>query len=319
MCWTASISFGFAITEAVVLLYAWCRNAHFDRQNAVMMLPLTLQELVQGFLWPHVTAERDYAQGWNDPALHACSRANSHYSYLIVVIVCALPSWFEFHVRREFRAHNTLLETGTAPAWRKLIGELPTLINPTTPIQGWLSRLYAPVLYAAILGFLGSSLAFGTWGPARCTTKGRFSHQVWAMMVWPSRWAEIGAACVYFGSAGAFRWVPRPSLFTPLLMGPIAVWAVVAYLLMGPEAGSVWCWSASCLCVVCLVEPAVVDGLGLLDREMVDFEDDSPDATARRARIRQSPLRFLTFNSMWAHTAQMGPAGDRRPWRAAST
>ena len=71
------------------------------------------------------------------------------------------------------------------------------------------------MLVAVILGVLGCSLVLGTWGPAGCTTKGPHGHQVWAMMVWPNKFAEVAAAFVYFGTAGAFKWVPRPSLFTP--------------------------------------------------------------------------------------------------------
>ena len=39
-----------------------------------------------------------------------------------------------------------------------------------------------------------------------------------AMMVGPNKVAEVAAAFGYFGTAGAFKWVPRPSLFTPLLI-----------------------------------------------------------------------------------------------------
>ena len=255
MCWSASVALGFAAAEAVVLLYVWCRNAHHDRNNVLIILPLTLQELGQALLWPYVVADRDYTLGFADPALHSCPRANKAYSYLIAAVVCGLPPWFEFHARREFREHNALLESGTAPAWRKLVGELPTP-NPEYPFQG---TFCAFLQYVLILGVLGCSLVLGTWGPASCTTKGPHGHQVWAMMVWPNKFAEVAAAFVYFGTAGAFKWVPRPSLFTPLLMGPVAIWAIVAYLIMGPEAGSVWCWTASLLCAVLLVEPAVID------------------------------------------------------------
>ena len=315
MCWSASVALGFAAAEAVVLLYVWCRNAHHDRNNVLIILPLTLQELGQALLWPYVVADRNYALGFADPALHTCPRANKVYSYLIAAVVCGLPPWFEFHARREFREHNALLESGTAPAWRKLVGELPTP-NPEYPFQG---TFCAFLQYVLILGVLGCSLVLGTWGPASCTTKGPHGHQVWAMMVWPNKFAEVAAAFVYFGTAGAFKWVPRPSLFTPLLMGPVAIWAIVAYLIMGPEAGSVWCWTASLLCAVLLVEPAVIDRLGIVEREMVDFQNEtSPEARARRARLRNHLPSFATFNAMWAGLMILGPAGDRRPWRVQS-
>ena len=98
MCWSAEIAFSFAIAEGLALAYIWCRNRHFDRVNALVLLPVMLQELVQGFLWPHVTVARNLELGWDDPGLHNCSSANRIYSYLIVVVVCGIPTWFELAV-----------------------------------------------------------------------------------------------------------------------------------------------------------------------------------------------------------------------------
>ena len=68
-----------------------------------------------------------------------------------------------------------------------------------------------------------------------------------------------------------------------------------------------------------LVEPAVIDRLGIVEREMVDFQNEtSPEARARRARLRNHLPSFATFNAMWAGMMILGPAGDRRPWRVQS-
>ena len=314
MCWTAEVSFAFAGGEAVAMAYAYWRNKHFDRQNVLMLLPVMLQELVQGLLWPYVTANRDDAAGWDDPALHSCPRANRAYSFLIAIIVCGIPTWFEQRSRAEMRAHNALLEMGEAPPWRKLMGELPTLTRPT--IRAWADRLCLVMTYVLILAIFAFSLTVGGWGPANCTTRGRYGHQVWAMMVWPRHWQQGCAALLYFACGGAFAWVPRPSIVVPLLGLPLALLAVLAYFFMGPEAGSVWCWSASCLCIAMLAEPAVVDAVRLVERAMVDFSSSEPEAVQTRAKVRNNPLAFVTFNLCWNHCRSLGGAGDRRPWRA---
>ena len=59
--------------------------------------------------------------------------------------------------------------------------------------------------------------------------------------------------------------------------------------------------------------------LGIIEREMVDFQNEtSPEARARRARLRDHLPSFATFNAMWAGMMILGPAGDRRPWRVQS-
>mmetsp|Transcript_8863 Transcript_8863/g.23148 ORF Transcript_8863/g.23148 Transcript_8863/m.23148 type:complete len:142 (+) Transcript_8863:3-428(+) len=139
------------------------------------------------------------------------------------------------------------------------------------------------------------------------------------MMVWPWQWQEIVAACIYFGCGGSYRFVPRPSLFVLLLSVPLSILAVSAYALLGPEAGSIWCWAASSVCAAFLIEPALIDSLGALDRDMVNAEDLSLQATEVRDRMRQRPLAYSAFVLMWAHAGSLGPAGDRRPWRPQST
>jgi len=294
MCWSAAVSQCFAAVELIICAYLWYRQRHFDRDNALLHLPLVLQEGLQALLWSHVDSARNYSLGWDDPSLHMCSHANTRYSYLIVVIVGGVPAWFALRVAREVKEHNAAVLRGVK--WRRLMGPIPSLFSCRR------SKTYLGIYIVAACGFAylwlylpaGSSDWF-----ARCTTRGTWGHQIWPMLVCRWKWLEIAMAVFYYMQGGEFKQLPRPALLVPLLSKPLSLLAVVCYAVMGPEAGSVWCWSASCLCFAYLIEPYLIDALGILD---LSYIDDSEEANERRRSMKAShPARYWTFNYMWLH------------------
>lgn len=122
-------------------------------------------------------------------------------------------------------------------------------------------------------------------------------------------------------SRAPWRDVPRPALLVDLLM-LAAFGFIVLYVAMGPEAGSVWCWSASTLCVAYVVEPSLIRAVGVLEVEGLSL-DGGPHAQpcdlANRPRaVKRKDWRWRVFESMWAHMKRVeGPDGrDRQPWRS---
>ena len=118
--------------ELLVLTYLWLRNELFDRPNALLHLPVVLQEAGQAMLWPHVTRERNAALGFSDPAIHLCSASNTAWSFAVMVPVILIGPWFMQCTLWECTAHNRKLEqlkiSGTdkkdAISWRVLVGEV---------------------------------------------------------------------------------------------------------------------------------------------------------------------------------------------------
>jgi len=129
-------------------------------------------------------------------------------------------------------------------------------------------------------------------GP-RCTTRGPYGHQVWPMMVWGRRWwAKLCCALLYFTFGGGYVFIPKPS-YLPIAFNALAFVAVTLYLLMGDEWGSVWCWLASCLCGLYLVEPFLFQRFRVFDPDVLQ----SPLADPRRhqfgfwaARVHWLPM-----------------------------
>jgi len=220
MCWSPFVSLAFATVESIVLAYMWLRNRGFDRANAVFLLPLLVQEVLQALLWPEVTEDRTEALGWDDPALHRCTSRNSAYSYAIMIAVCGVPVGWTWRALAENRMHRDALDDSRAPAWASHVGRL----------SAFGSRALRGVAYAQLGGLVFIGVLFAT--PmlvvpfsassrlddvyaccARCTTRGAHGHQVWPMAVWRSRVTETVVAAAYAVQGGlGFKLLPRPSL-----------------------------------------------------------------------------------------------------------
>jgi len=117
---------------------------------------------------------------------------------------------------------------------------------------------------------------------ARCTFRGPYGHQVWPMMSFPSgRWGlKLFSAGLYMTLGGGFALIPKPG-YICLALNVLAVAATVMYLTMGDEWGSVWCWMASCLCFLYIVEPFLFHYFRVFDPEVID----GPRRPARREHL----------------------------------
>ncbi|CAD7940368.1 unnamed protein product [Amoebophrya sp. A120] len=172
---------------------------------------------------------------------------------------------------------------------------------------------------AALSEVLMTSGGEGLW-VARCTSRGPFGHQVWSMVAWPYKVIELFFCTAYTAMAGAFNILTRPSLI-PYAFQHINTYCFFVYLLLGAEAGSVWCWWASCLCLVYLVEPYLLKYGNCLD---CAYLDRSPEAQKWRTTDwretwqqtqseadRQNVLKRQVFGWVWDRFDDLGLS----PWR----
>merc|ERR1711998_780472 len=79
---------------------------------------------------------------------------------------------------------------------------------------------------------------------------------------------------------GSFKFMPKPS-YLPWALSWLARFVAVLYIVIGDEWGSVWCWVASCLVLLCVIEPA-------LFRRYRVFDADVLDSSAEAEELRQT-------------------------------
>lgn len=299
----------FALMEALILIFLYRRNRHFDRWNALFHLPLVLQEGLQAVLWTHVERERDWAKGWDDEALHVCPKSNTVCTFLVLAVVGAVPAWFARCTQSEQVRQQSVLDGSGAPIWVQLVG--PIEKESAEKLRGTLRILTVgqavALLCMGYLYFVASGVPSQTSWIAMCTCKGPWGHQIWAFMSWPNKPLEVLFIFFYFAYSGAFLTLPRPSLI-PQGFGFVNAVTIVLYLLMGPEAGSVWCWGASTLCVTYLAEPYLFEHCHVLEAE---FLYPSEEAEKRRATL--GFFQRGVFAESWAHL------GLRVPWNPGNT
>lgn len=164
------------------------------------------------------------------------------------------------------------------PAWaRVILGRQPSLWARCVPPKmeqitnkqifatAWMFLVYSIVAHLRIYGD-------GTFvSGQRCTTRGPNGHQIWPLLVWrPDQWwARLGSAIVYAVLGGGFIMVPKPS-YTPCVLNALSFVTLALYAFVGNEWGSVWCWLASCMCVMYLVEPWLFRRFRVFDPEVFD-------------------------------------------------
>jgi len=207
------VSSTFALMEALILIFLYRRNRHFDRWNALFHLPLVLQEGLQAVLWTHVERERDWAKGWDDEALHVCPKSNTVCTFLVLAVVGAVPAWFARCTQSEQVRQQSVLDGSGAPIWVQLVG--PIEKESAEKLRGTLRILTVgqavALLCMGYLYFVASGVPSQTSWIAMCTCKGPWGHQIWAFMSWPNKPLE------------GFGFVNAVTIVLYLLMGPEVV------------------------------------------------------------------------------------------------
>jgi len=261
MCWSVEVTLFFATIEAIILLFMFWRNQCNDRLNCVLHLPLFLQEAVQVLLWFEIV-DQDTAD--------SCSRLNRLYSWAICLIISSIPFWFV------------------------LTGKMTMDENTSPDISRRYPKIFRWTLFywLACMGYV--TVGFLQGWQRSCTTRGPWGHQLWPAILISPLWVRFGSMFVYMklSTIGMRSW-QRPSYvwyFWKVIGGPTLF---VLILIMGWEAGSFWCLSASLLCVTYVLEPGLFDRYGKTHR----FGD--PHQEFRAIRVRRIFLETYGSNEGW--------------------
>jgi len=158
------------------------------------------------------------------------------------------------------------------PQWQKQWATaIPPALGHATRWSLCMSFTYAVfgccIVYMRIYGAWTSGSIFE--GP-RCTTRGPHGHQIWPMMVWEARlWLRFLLSALYFIVGGSFVLIPKPS-YMPAALNALSFVAMALFVSWGDEWGSVWCWFASVLCILYIVEPVLFRRYRVFDEEVLE-------------------------------------------------
>eukprot|EP00438_Fugacium_kawagutii_P030735 Skav225601 [mRNA] locus=scaffold4226:11599:13349:- [translate_table: standard] len=222
-----------ASVESVCVLGLLCRGRCYDRQNALLILPLLIQEWLQVILWEHMghTATQ-------------CDGTNRLVSSLVTYLVCGVPAWISVQplIFGELHAEHRKM------AW-SFLG------------------------LAVVLGSAGVLVQLGQ--SSKCTYTGPWRHQIWPVLhlqydILPDlaggllgRLLSVGNLWLYGAASFGGFLTARPS-YVLLFLAAVGVNAQVLILFLGPEWGSFWCFQASLLSAVALLEPYLFKKFGNL-------------------------------------------------------
>jgi hypothetical protein len=101
MCWSFEVAASASAAEAAVLAFCWWRQSKHDRRHVMGHLPILAQEVCQAVLWKLMAPEDTTA---------TCSRGNRAVSFVVVIVVHALPLMFATKARLGL-IHNPGLQT----------------------------------------------------------------------------------------------------------------------------------------------------------------------------------------------------------------
>eukprot|EP00929_Paragymnodinium_shiwhaense_P010706 TRINITY_DN115588_c0_g1_i1.p1 TRINITY_DN115588_c0_g1~~TRINITY_DN115588_c0_g1_i1.p1 ORF type:complete len:310 (-),score=5.05 TRINITY_DN115588_c0_g1_i1:42-971(-) len=233
MCWSYGVSLAAAGAESICLLVLCMRSYRTDRRNALLLLPLVLQEWCQVVLWAHIGSSPT-----------ECDSTNRRWSGIVTCVVCFVPAWFSMQpMLVRFSDLSTSAKRGA------LLG----------------------VISATLVGAMLAMVHFAGWIAAVCTYVGPWHHQVWPVLhfqyvfVPGIRGRLIGDAIavanlLLYGTLSLGMFLGRITL-TPTIIGLGASWcfAHVLILVLGAEWGSFWCFSTSLLVFVAFLEPCIID------------------------------------------------------------
>ncbi|CAJ1343446.1 unnamed protein product [Effrenium voratum] len=256
MCWTLEITLAAATFETCCMLILCLRGRCYDRANASLVLPLVLQEWLQVLLWAHIGQSST-----------ECDSVNRAGSAAVAYLVCAVPAWLSLQPRLtaeeppEYLRHFKLL-IGTAV----LCGVGGALVQVVGQATGWMTSV--------------------------CTYPGPWHRQVWPVLniqynIAPGMLGRIVGHVLSAGnlflyaicSVGGFMSL-RPSFVLPTL-AVVGVSAEVLILFLGREWGSFWCFQASLLVVLALIEPWLFKRFGEINAFAGRIGSDTEDAPAK--------------------------------------
>jgi len=264
MCWSAEVSLGFALAEFAILAYLWHRNQNYDRTNALLHVPIALQELGQFAIWLHIAPSPPFPEGnsllqWATCGSPACSSQNKTWTFATMAVVGAVPLWITLVANFALTPSGVKLLAGKAPAGPPLT--ICWKQRGKMAAQNALLYTASASAYFALALFYWSEDDF-----PRCTCAGPHSHQIWPITTIPNRLIRAMVGIGYFLVGGGFALLPHPSL-VPSAFRYINLSMPFLVCFYGSEWGSVWCWASSMLCLIYLFEPCIFRRHKVLDKD----------------------------------------------------
>lgn len=233
MCWGLQPTLCFVVGELGVLVVLFLRNQGNDRTNAFAHMPIFLQEVVQAAIWIILEAEPGSAG--------TCSGANMALSLSEAGLVGFVPGWFLLW---------SSLCTASVGDGRRC----------RAYVLLWGVYTILAVIALIFLQMLGIC--------PLCTVSGPWGHQIWPFLVikpWILKLFLMGAHGLVYISCVALAML-HVRKHGSVAIGLVTVWwcPPIAYLVIGDEWGSFWCFSASVMCVFYLFEPCLLRRIGHL-------------------------------------------------------
>lgn len=233
MCWGLQPTLCFVAGELAVLVVLFLRNQGNDRTNAFAHLPIFLQEVIQAAIWIVLETESS--------TVETCTQANMALSLSEAGVVGFVPGWFML--------------------WSSLC---TANVGDVRRCRAYavLWGVYTIMAVIAVMFFQIQGIC------PLCTVSGPWGHQIWPFLVfkpWLLKSSLMIAHGLSYISCVALAMLHVRKHGT-VAMGLVTVWwcPPIAYLVIGDEWGSFWCFSASVMCVLYLFEPCILRRLGYL-------------------------------------------------------
>jgi len=207
--------------------------------NAMMQIPLYLQEVFQLVIWFDLIQEGAISPA--DEPRSECSRTNLFSSFAITLIITGLPSWSCFVARR----------------W---VIDFYKKGFPFSIFKIYASRIQ--MYWVTVMAYCSVGWYIG-WYPF-CTAIGPNGHQVWPVVFSPHRVVRYAHPFLYAYvlDRGLQPWMMVASYYLLAFMSFSAIVILIMWWRIGWEAGSFWCFSASLTCFVSLIEPYLFKRFG---------------------------------------------------------
>jgi len=229
MCWGFQPTLIFVSVEFLCLVALYVRNQRNDRLNAFMHVPLFSQEAIQLAIWAVIAREPGATP-------KSCEGLNVGLSFLEACVVGFLPGWLALYAYK-----------GQPPG--------PSIYVLQRRLKSWVWACVCWVSLSVVLFVLTQALG---WSP-RCTVAGPMGHQIWPFVSIKPRFLVFLNVCVYDGLLCTSLAMTRHVTVVPAGLAAVGFLPVLLFAVMGDEWGSFWCFSASLLCVLYLIEPLILE------------------------------------------------------------